>query len=427
MWARRRRRSAPSWCSHPVETWARRRSAARSPIGSVAFPACANDSWGRRWAAAARCGSTTSSSTSRTTSTVRCPSPGDEHALLRVAAEAVTRRLPADRPLWSATLVTGLAGDGRALVVVFHHVLADGIGGLAVLAALVDGVTRPPPRPFPGPKPSWRRLAQEATAARVRAFTGLARLPARVRDALAELRPGAAPLGPRCSLHRPVGPRRRFGVVRADLDRVRSLGHAHGATVNDVVLAAVSGALGTLLAHRGERVDHVVASVPVSGRADAAATQFGNQVGVIPVRLPTAGRPLDRLASIAVATRARKTGSRGASAALLAPVFRGRAALGVLRWLIERQRMVTTFVTNLRGPGAPVSFLGSPVAEVFPLTAVTGNVTVAFAVLSYAGTLAVTVTVDADAVPDAGLLVDALRDELDAVTRAAPGVRRPGP
>jgi hypothetical protein len=50
---------------------------------------------------------------------------------------------------------------------------------------------------------------------------------------------------------------------------------------------------------------------------------------------------------------------------------------------------------------------------------VTGNVTVAFAVLSYAGTLTVTVTVDADAVPDSGLLVDALRAELDALTRGA--------
>jgi hypothetical protein len=66
-----------------------------------------------------------------------------------------------------------------------------------------------------------------------------------------------------------------------------------------------------------------------------------------------------------------------------------------------------------------VSFLGATIAEVVPLNMVTGNVTVAFAVLSYAGTLTVTVTVDADAVPDSGLLVDALRAELDALTRGA--------
>jgi diacylglycerol O-acyltransferase / wax synthase len=72
---------------------------------------------------------------------ITCPSPGDESALLEVAARLVTRPLPLDPPLWTACLVTGLA-DGRvALVVVVQHALADGIGGLAVLGALVDGAT----------------------------------------------------------------------------------------------------------------------------------------------------------------------------------------------------------------------------------------------------------------------------------------------
>ena len=125
--------------------------------------------------------------------------------------------------------------------------------------------------------------------------------------------------------------------------------------------------------------------------------------------LPTSGRPLDRLEAIADATRAHKTGTRGASAALLAPVFRALATLGALRWLIERQHLVTTFVTNLRGPTRPCRSSGSTIAEVVPLNMVTGNVAVAFAVLSYAGTLTVTVTVDADAVPDSRFLVAAPR------------------
>ncbi|MGH9231798.1 MAG: wax ester/triacylglycerol synthase domain-containing protein [Acidimicrobiales bacterium] len=348
---------------------------------------------------------------------VRCPPPGDEEALLRVAADVVTQRLPPDRPLWSATFVTGLEGGACALIVVFHHVLADGMGGLAVLANLIDGVDRPPGTDFPRPKPPWRRLAGDAARGRLRALTQLAGVPVQLRDALAELRPGSTPRAPRCSLNRPVGTRRRFGIVRADLAQVRSVGHDRGGTVNDVVLAAVSGALSSLLAHRGEHVDHVVVSAPVSGRTEATAGQLGNQVGVIPVTLPTSGRPLDRLEAIADATRAHKTGTRGASAALLAPVFRALATLGALRWLIERQHLVTTFVTNLRGPDAPVSFVGSTIAEVVPLNMVTGNVAVGFAVLSYAGTLTVTVTVDADAVPDSRFLVDALRVELGALTR----------
>jgi diacylglycerol O-acyltransferase / wax synthase len=348
---------------------------------------------------------------------VRCPPPGDQDALLEVAAGVVTDPLLPGQPMWSTTLVTGLAGDACALIVVFHHVLADGMGGLAVLASLVDGAGSLPARAFPRPAPSWRQLARDAAAGRLWTLGNLPGGPARLRDALAELRPGVTPRAARCSLNRPVGSRRRFGVARADLAQVRAAGRDCGGTVNDVVLAAVSGALHSLLAHRGEHVDDVVVSVPVSARTQAAAARLGNQVGAIPVKVPTSGRPLDRLGVVAALTRQHKTGTRGASAALLAPVFRVLAMLGVLRWLIERQHLVTTFATNLRGPGAPVSFLGSAVSEVIPLTAVTGNVAVAFAVLSYAGTLTVTVTADIDAFPDAEVLVDALQDELDALTQ----------
>ncbi|MFP3901781.1 MAG: wax ester/triacylglycerol synthase domain-containing protein [Acidimicrobiia bacterium] len=350
---------------------------------------------------------------------VRGPPPGDEAALLRVATGAVTRPLPSDRPLWSATLVTGLAGNARALIVVFHHVLADGMGGLAVLANLVDGVPVPTPSDdVARSRPSWPRLARDAASGRLRALAHLPGVPARLRDAVAEMRPGAVPRAPRCSLNRPVGPRRRLGLVRADLARVRAAGREHGATVNDVVLAAVAGALGSLLARRGESVGHVVASVPVSGRGGATSAELGNQVGVIPVALPLAGGRSERLRSIAAATRAHRTEARGASAVLIAPLFRGLAALGVVRWFMERQRLVTTFVTNLRGPDAPVSFLGSAVSEVVPLALVAGNVAVSFAVLSYAGTLTVTVIVDEDAFPDADVLVGALQSELDGL---APG------
>lgn len=85
----------------------------------------------------------------------------------------------------------------------------------------------------------------------------------------------------------------------------------------------------------------------------------------------------------------------------------------MLRWFSERQRLVTTFVTNLRGPDAPVWFAGAKVGEVIPLNVVAGNVTVAFGVLSYAGQLTVTVIADASVVPDFGVLVRALQNALD--------------
>jgi len=74
-----------------------------------------------------------------------CPPPGDERALLEVAAVVTGEPLPRSRPLWSATFVTGLADGGTGLVIVMNHVLADGIGGLAVLARLVDEAPGLPP------------------------------------------------------------------------------------------------------------------------------------------------------------------------------------------------------------------------------------------------------------------------------------------
>ncbi|MGO8959409.1 MAG: wax ester/triacylglycerol synthase domain-containing protein [Streptosporangiaceae bacterium] len=351
---------------------------------------------------------------------VSCSPPGDEAALLQVAADLVSSPLPAGRPPWAATLVTGLADQAPALIVVFHHVLADGMGGLAVLASLVDGAVPGDdgalcagPVDFPRPAPSSRQLAADAAGSRLRAVRHLARAPAQLRDALSELRPRATGRASRCSLNRPVGARRKFAVTRAELAQVRAAGRDCDGTVNDVVLAAVGDALTALLASRGERADRFVVSVPVSGRGQATAVQLGNQVGIIPVPLPTAGSLTDRVRVIAEVTRRRKTQARGASAALFAPTFRLLAALGVLRWLSEHQDLVTTFVTNLRGPDAPVWFAGAKVREVIPLNAVTGNVTVAFAVMSYSAVLTVTVIADADAVPDVGLLAAALQSALD--------------
>ena len=119
---------------------------------------------------------------------VRCPDPADEAALHDVAMQAVGTRLPLNRPPWAAVIVTGLAEDRGALVIVFHHVLADGIGGLAVLARLIDGA--PPARDdrFPRQPPTRRVLLTDALAGRTRALVHLHRGLRQVRDAVSELR-----------------------------------------------------------------------------------------------------------------------------------------------------------------------------------------------------------------------------------------------
>ena len=101
------------------------------------------------------------------------------------------------------------------------------------------------------------------------------------------------------------------------------------------------------------------------------------------------------------------------SMALIGPLFRALARLGVFGWFIDRQRVVHTFVTNLHGPGSGQTFLGATILEIVPVATVTGNVTVSFAALSYAGTLAVTIIADPEACPDLELLRDLLERQLE--------------
>jgi diacylglycerol O-acyltransferase len=154
-----------------------------------------------------------------------------------------------------------------------------------------------------------------------------------------------------------------------------------------VILAAIAGALRALLASRGEQLDLVTASVPVSARQAATGGQLGNQVGVMPVALPADGDLAARVPRIAAITRQRKTAARGSSAAVLGLPFRLLAPTGLLRWYINRQRLIHTFATNLRGPAEPLTFARAPVQAVIPILNTTGNVTVTFGALSYAGTL----------------------------------------
>src|SRR5690606_18949023 len=122
--------------------------------------------------------------------------------------------------------------------------------------------------------------------------------------------------------------------VGVPLAPLRDRARAHGATVNDALLAAVGGVMGALLARRDAPAAHVVVSVAV-GAARAQAT--GNRVGVMPVAVPTGGDRGGRLRAVAAATAARRAGERGASRAIAGPVFRALGVTGLLRVLVRRQ------------------------------------------------------------------------------------------
>jgi diacylglycerol O-acyltransferase / wax synthase len=345
-----------------------------------------------------------------------CPAPGGDSAVLRVAAQMLVTRLPRDRPLWAARLVTDTGHGGAALIVVFHHVLADGIGGLAVLASLVDGASPAADALFPRAVPSRRELAADAASERLHSGRGMRAAMRRLLSGASELRPGLGTRAAPSSLNRPTGPRRRVATVRVDLDDIRSAAHAHQATINDVILSAIAAALHRILALRGERIDQFVISVPFSARRDAGPADLGNQSGIIPIAVSGVGDPVERLEPLAAVTRAARRSERGASTAVLSPFFRVLAHVGLFRWFIDRQRVIHTFVTNLHGPESRLSMVGCPITGIVPLSVATGNVTVSFAVLSYAGSLTVALIADPDTCPDLSELRDVLEEELGAVT-----------
>ena len=345
--------------------------------------------------------------------TVRCAGPGNQESVLRVAAERLTTRLPRDRPLWAATLLTGLGHGRAALILVFHHVLADGIGGLAVLGRLVDGASPMPVSDFPRAAPSTTSVARDAIVDRCRSVLRLPAAGRRLANAVIELGPSLRTRATPCSLNRPTGVHRQLRTVRAELTPILILAHQNAATVNDVILTAIARALHLLLAERGEEIPAFVVSIPVSARHQAVPGRLGNQSGVVPVLLPASGAFDDRLAAVARTTRAAKSHQRGASTALLGPFFRVLATMGIYQRFIDHQQLIHTFVSNLKGPETAEAVLGCPITDIIPLSVATGNVTVAFTALSYAGSLVITISADPDTCRDLDHLQRELQHQLD--------------
>jgi diacylglycerol O-acyltransferase len=215
-------------------------------------------------------------------------------------------------------------------------------------------------------------------------------------------------------------------VVRARLPVVRAVAHQHGATINDVLLTAIGGALHTMLEQHGEQVSTVLVGIPIAERHTTTAATLGNRVREVRAPIPGVGEPLERLERVADIMRIRKRSPMGPSISLVASALvRAAIALQVYDWYMRRQRYLHTVVTNLRGPDEAQSFCGAPIAKIVPLAVGGGgNVAVTFAALSYAGRLEVSVTVDPDCLPDLVQITAALQAELDQL---AGGLSREAP
>lgn len=342
------------------------------------------------------------------------PVPGVvEPVLLRAAEDLVLTPFDRPGPLWRAEVLARPDGAAAALVVVAHHVLADGLAGMSVLGALADSPSPRSPADYGGDlrsgagpddvrvSPGWRELAADAWRERWRALRTARDMADRVRDGMHSLGGGRPRLAERSSLLARGSSRRRFDVARCDLGRLHEAARARGATVNDLVVASVADAVGRLVTARGERLSELVVSVPVSARSGGEAGGLGNAVGAVPVRVPVGAGDDERVRALVAAHGALRGHRPGSTSSVLTPVFRGLAAVGAFQAAVDRQRLVHTFVTNVRGPATGLRLAGAAVRDVVPAATNPGNVTVSFDALSYAGSLVVTVVSDPRHVPEA--------------------------
>jgi len=331
----------------------------------------------------------------------------DEAGLRGVIADSMRQPLARDRPLWTVQVVPRLADGRSALLWKVHHSLADGITMMRVGARLLWTGDEPPPSggpAAPSAAGAAKQLRAGARLVRVVGYRGLF-----VREFRRVW--GRSPLAGE------VGPERAAAWTGCDLATLRALGGAvrPHATINDVLLAAVSGSLRGWMLARGRAPRVMKVMVPVSMHAAGGADREGNQDSFLLVRLPLGeSDPVARLTAIARATGRRK--NRHDARAIYAlrdslshapPVLQRR-----VQHLVQGPREYSLSISNVPGPRAPISVLGRHVEELSSFAEVAPHHGLRVSAVSLEGRLYVGLLADPGLVPDLGELAGGIDAEL---------------
>ena len=370
------------------------------------------------------------------------PPPGGDEQLRKLAGRLFAQRLDRGKPLWELWLIEGL-GDGRfAVLSKTHHCMVDGIAGVDIATVLHDLTPDPAPQaptlPWtPRPAPGGAALLASSLRDQLTRPLGLAREALHPstegRRMLLELVGGLKPLlglsqmgpAPQSSLNQPIGPHRRWETTSLDLGAVKAIKVALGGTVNDVILAAVAGAVRTLLRGRGEtpRGD-LRAFVPVSVRTPEARGTYGNQVAAVFCPLPVGEPdPVARLHRVSAAMKGLKESRQAVGALALThlgefmpPTMAAQAAR-----LGSTTRWFNLVVTNVPGPQVPMFLLGRKLVACYPVVPLGQLQTVGIALLSYCGAIHVGLLGDADRARDLPTLARALHEAVEELSARAAG------
>ena len=363
------------------------------------------------------------------------PHPGDDSKLKRLTARIMSQQLDRTKPLWELWLAEGLTGDRFALISKTHHCLVDGVSGADIMSVILDLSPEPEPLepdnwvPQPEPTPDQllmdairERITSPAEAIRIAqsAATDPSKLPSRIVQGVRDLSAfvgGSLDFAPASTLNQPIGPHRRFETVLTNLDEIKGIKNSLGGTVNDVVLAAVSGGLRSLLQGRGEKVDDLElrAMVPVSVRTDAQKGALGNRVATVWAPLPIyEDDPIERLHIVTEAMQNLKSSGQAVGAQLLTSIgeWAPPTILAQASRLVSRQRAFNLVVTNVPGPQFPLYSLGREMKEIYPVVPLTATTTIGIALFSYNGTIGFGILGDYDAAPDLGVLAEGIEKSI---------------
>jgi WS/DGAT/MGAT family acyltransferase len=374
---------------------------------------------------------------------IALPAPGDRAALEELVSDLITPALDPTRPLWHVYLIEGF-GEGCALLFRIHHCIADGVALARVMLSLTDAepdasiAPAPPGHPH-GPGGRLRSLVRPATGTlavgrRVagavvhegvetlmhpRHAANLAAAVSRDTATLAKLLTASADT--RSALTGPLhGSRRVAWSTPFPLDRVKRAGRRSSATINDVLLAALTGALHTYLLDGDSLVDELHIMVPFNLRPPdkPLPRDLGNDFGLILLALPVGLMdPIERLREVKMRMDAIKDSHEG-------PIAYGMlSAIGMTPPAVE-DRLISFFsgkasavVTNVPGPREQVYFAGSPVQGVLVWAPCSGSIGMTVSIFSYQGEVTVGFMADTNLVPDPQPLVAGFDAELKRLCR----------
>jgi diacylglycerol O-acyltransferase len=242
---------------------------------------------------------------------------------------------------------------------------------------------------------------------------------------------------PDTPLNVPIGPHRRFAMVRCELSDFKLVKNAFGGTVNDVVLATVAGGLREWLRSRGVRTEglELRALVPVSIRGRDEHGHMGNRLAVMRGPLPVyIEDPVARLQVVRQAMDGLKESKQAVGAEVLTSVqnLAPPTILAQASRMNFSTRLFNLLVTNVPGPQFPLYALGRELQELFPIAFLPENHALAVAIISYNGGIDFGLLGDYDAMPDldafAAMLDDARQELVDAAkTTASNGKRASSP